>query len=216
MGWSINPEYKPLPDAINPYRNVAQTEQVIKEYFKDGTPDWLVHPEDYRSFAKEEMQCNKEQSDSQVAEYQMEDQRELIDFKSRNINIVETKKFVEKLRDNGIKCVALYNGMSQTAGLWAFVPTTHGADVRYVTFVQIPAMIEWSVLQLDDHFLPAGESYRGWRTVISELIKKGVVTERRAHEIFGPPTDSIVSRRYRRSLYNYRNRHEDVAPRDGF
>ena len=216
MSWSINPEYKAIQDPLKPYRNIRQTEATIKEYFKDGTPDWIVHPEDYRNFALEEMQCNKEQSDAQVAEYRMEDQRELIDFKSRNVNIVDSKKFVLKLRDNGIKCLALYNGMLGTAGLWAIVPTNHGADVRYITMIQIPAMIEWSVLALDDHGLPAGEEYRGWRTVLCELIKKGVVTERRAHEIFGRPTDSIVSRRYRRSLFEFRHRHENIEVRDGF
>jgi hypothetical protein len=67
-------------------------------------------------------------------------------------------------------------------------------------------MIEWSVLRLDDHGIANGEEYRGWRTVVSQLILKGVLTEKRAHEIFGRPTDSIVSRKYRQRLWEYRHR----------
>ena len=216
MGWGINSAYKQLQDPLKTYRNVRQTEATIKEYFKDGTPDWITHPEDYRNFAIEEMQCNKEQSDGQVAEYRIEDQEQLIDFKARNVNIMGTKEFVLKLRDNGIKCLALYSGMPGTVGLWCIVPTNHGPDVRYIAFMQTPAMIEWSVLRLDEHNLPAGEEYRGWRTVLCEMIKRGVITEQKAHEIFGRPTDSIVSRRYRRSLFEFRHRHQNVEVRDGF
>jgi len=216
MSWKVNFEYKPLADTFKRHHDLATTHQTIKELLKDGTPDWYSHPEDYKNYAKEAYAYDKEMSDGMVEEYRMEDQTELIDFKARNINIISSKDFVIKLRENGIPCLALYNGMPGTAGLWAIVPTAHGADVRYVTFLQIPAMIEWSVLRLDAHNLPNGEDYRGWRTVVCELIKRGVITEQKAHEIFGPPTDSIVSRRYRKSLFNYRHRAENVALRDGF
>jgi len=217
MAWSINPAYKKIEqNPINPYHNTKATQANLKTWLKDGTPDWIRFPKDYRQYAIEAMQANKEQSDDQVAGYRMEDQKELTDFKSRNVNILGTKQFVLKLRENGIRCLAIYNGMPGTVGLWAIVPTTHGSDVRYITMMQIPAQIEWSVLRLDAHGLPAGEDYRGWRTVIAELIKKGAVTEQRAHEIFGKPTDSIVSRRYRRSLFQFRNRNVNVEVRDGF
>lgn len=216
MGWSINPEYKHLADPYKEHHDIATTQATIKELLKDGTPDWFTHPEDYKNYAKEAFAYDKETSDNMVAEYRMEDMDILTDFAARNVNIMSTKNFILKLRDNGIRCSAMYNGMPGTAGLWAIVPTDHGPDVRYICFVQIPAMIEWSVLRLDDHNLPNGEDYRGWRTVISELIKKGAVTERRAHEIFGRPTDSIVSRRYRRTLHGFRHRTENIAVRDGF
>ena len=216
MGWSINPAYKELKEAYNPYHDLKTTTATIKELLKDGTPDWFSHPEDYKAFAKEAFQAEREISNSMVQEYRMDDEDILTDFKSRNINITGTKEFVLKLRENGVRCFALYNGMPGTVGLWCVVPTKNGTDVRYIAYMQKPAMIEWSVLALDDHGLPAGESYRGWRTVLCEMIKKGVLTEQRAHEIFGAPTDSIVSRRYRRTLFEFRHRKENVAPRDGF
>lgn len=216
MGWSINPQYKEIKgDPFNPYHDLKTTKATIKELLKDGTPDWISHPQDYKNFAKESFQADKELSDQMVAEYKMGDQDILTNYKARAVNITSTKDFVLKLRANGIKCFALYNGMPGTVGLWVVVPTKTGVNLRYICFLQIPAMIEWSVLALDDHGLPAGESYRGWRTVLSQLIRKKVLTERQAHNIFGPPTDSIISRRYRRTLYEYRNRSEDIEIRDG-
>jgi hypothetical protein len=82
--------------------------------------------------------------------------------------------------------------------------------------MQIPAMVEWSILNLDKHGLPAGEGYRGYRTAIAQLIKKGVLTEKKAHEIFGKSTEGTVSRRYRRSLHAIRNSVKRESAQDEF
>jgi len=74
--------------------------------------------------------------------------------------------------------------------------------------LQVPACFEWSVLRLDHRGLPNGEAYRGWRTVLSQLILKGIISEQKAHEIFGRPVDGPVSRRYRQTMYWFRNRRE--------
>ncbi len=216
MSWSVNPEYKPLDEALKPHHDTKTTQATIKELLKDGTPDWLRFPQDFKQACLEEQACNKEMSDGLVSEYKIEDQEQLIDFKARNVNILSTKEFVLKLRANGVPCLALYNGMPGTVGLWAIVPTKHGADVRSICFMQIPAQIEWSVLRLDNHGLPAGEEYRGWRTVLCELIKKGAISEEKAHQIFGRPTDSVVSRRYRRTLFQYRHRKANIETPTGF
>lgn len=205
-----------VDDPIKSVHDLTTTRETIKQLLAGGTPDWVKHPADYKNYAKEAFAAEKENSDRQVSQYKIEDQEELIDFKARNVNLMSTFDFVKKLRDNGVKCFMVYNGLPGTVGLWAVVPTFHGIDVRYICFMQIPAQIEWSVLHLDEHHLPAGESYRGWRTVLSQLIQKGVLTEEKAHQIFGRPTDSIVSRRYRRTLYGFRNRKQEVSHRDGF
>lgn len=217
MGWSINPEYKEIKkNPINPFHDLQTTTKTIKELLKDGTPDWFSHPEDYKNFVRENAQYDYETSRDMVLEYRMEDQEQLIDFNARNVNIIGSKEFVLKLRENGVHCIAHYNGRPGTAGLWAIVPTTHGTDVRFITEIQIPAMIEWSVLRLDEHGLPNGCDYIGWRNAVSMLIRKGVLSEERAHEIFGRPTDSIVSRRYRRTLWAHRHRKTNIPVRDGF
>jgi hypothetical protein len=216
MGWQFNPEYKQLESPFKEYHDTKTTQATIKELLKDGTPPWFSHPEEYKQMALESYAYDKEVSDGMVSDYRMEDMDILLDFKARNVNIISTKDFVLKLREHGVPCLALFNGMPQTVGLWAIVPTTHGSDVRPICFMQIPAMIEWSVLAIDEHGLPAGEEYRGWRTVLAELIKKGAITEERAHEIFGRPTESVVSRRYRRTLFGFRHRKENIETPTGF
>lgn len=199
----------PQVQVDNPWKeqhDIKNTQESIKKLLANGTPNWIRFPEDYRAYVKESFAAEKEVSDNQVARYKMEDQDLLIDLKARFVNIMSTKEFIRKLRINGIKCFTVYNGLPATVGLWVIVPTKQGLDAIYVSYLQVPAMIEWSILRLDRHHLPNGEDYRGWRTVLSEMIRKKVITEERAHEIFGKPTDSIVSRRYRRTLWAYRNR----------
>lgn len=206
QNWSINPAYKELNNPWKEHHDLKTTRNSIKEMLKNGTPDWIRFPNDYKAFAKESFQAEKEASDRQVLEYKMEGQDLLADFKARYVNPIATRDFVKKLRDNGIRCFTVYNGLPNTVALWAIVPTNNGLDAKYITYLQIPAMIEWDILRLDDHGLPNGLDYRGWRTVVSQLVRKGAVTEQRAHQIFGRPTDSIVSRKYREILCEFRHR----------
>jgi hypothetical protein len=202
--FTINPEYKPLEEPIKSRHDITTTRESIKELLAHGTPDWIRFPHDYKEFVKESFAAEKENSDRQVAQYRMDDQELLTDAKPRMVHIITTWDFVKKLKDNGIKCFTFNNPlMPQTVGLWA--RPKYSGQIVYVAYMQVPCMYEWSVLRLDRHGLPNGEDYRGWRTVLVQLIEKEVLTEQEAHRIFGPPTDGIVSRRYRRSLYDYRN-----------
>lgn len=205
-GWSINPEYKDLPGEIKSHHDIKTTQETIKKLLAGGTPDWVSHPEDYRAYAQEAQLAEKEISDNLVSQYRMEDQDLLIDAKARFVNIMPTHIFAQKLTNAGIKNFAMDSGMAGTVGLWVVRSGMSGFEAKYICYIQVPAMIEWSILRLDDHGLPNGEHYRGWRTVVSQLILKGILTEKRAHEIFGRPTDSIVSRKYRQRLYEYRHR----------
>jgi hypothetical protein len=196
--------------------NVKATQATIKELLKHGTPDWVRRPREYIQFAKESFAYDKEQSDSLVAAYKHDDQDILTNFKARYINPINTRVFIEKLRANGIKCFTIFAGQPFQVGLWVVMPTKQGGRPVYICYMQIPAMVEWSILNLDKHGLPAGEGYRGWRTVVAQLIKKGVLTEKKAHQIFGKPTEGIVSRRYRRSLHAIRNSVKREAAQDDF
>ncbi len=190
-------------DPIKSRHNVAATENAIKVLLSNGTPNWVKWPEDYKNFVKESFQEDKEQSDAQVASYKMEDQLVLTNAVARKVNPMGTRDFILKLRKYGVRCFTIDNGLAQTVGLWAFRPSS--IKPIYIAYCQIPAMYEWSLLRLDHHGLPAGERFRGWRTVLAQLIVKNVLSEKRAHEIFGKPTESINGRRYRQTLYNFRN-----------
>ena len=183
--------------------DVAATEESIQMMLAGGTPDWVRFPQDYKHYAREMFQREKEISDEMVERYQFDDQKDLTNKKARLVNIMSTETFVKKLRDFGIKCFTVYNGLPGTVGLWCIPPKQTGR-ARYVCYLRIPAMYEWSILQLDKHNLPAGE-LRGWRTALVELVKSEILTEWQAHQIFGQPSGNSVFRRYRESMWEIRN-----------
>ena len=205
----------PLPpqvivdDPIKSRHDLRTTRESIKSMLANGTPDWYRFPQDYKAFVKESFAAEKEASDAQVAQYKMDGQEELTNADARKVNPMGTRDFIHKLRSNGVRCFTVDNGMAGTVALWA--ATSLSDETVYVAYCQIPAMYEWSVLRLDRHGLPAGEDFRGWRTVLAQLIVKGVLTEAKAHEIFGKPTDGLVSRRYRQTLYDFRNKKGQYA-----
>ena len=194
-------------EVITSHHDVSTTRETIQHLLAGGTPDWVKWPEDFKDYAKEAFAAEKEISDEMAEQYEIEDQKDLLNREARMINPMSTDDFVAKLRRAGIKCFTVYNGMPSTVGLWCLPPKEH-QRARYICFMQIPAMYEWSVLKVDRHNIPMGEAFRGWRTVIMELIKKRILTEYQAHKIFGKPSNDPVFRRYHRTLWEVRNGRE--------
>ncbi|VVB52832.1 Uncharacterised protein [uncultured archaeon] len=198
----------PLQNVSNPWEgrhDLKTTQETIKKLLAGGTPNWVKWPKDYKSMAQEALLSDRETSEIMARQYKMEDQELLLNEVARKVNPIRTRDFVDKLRRYGVKCYTIDNGFPPaTVALWAFKPGTD--HVVPVCYLQVPAMYEWSVLRLDKRGLPSGEAFRGWRTVESQLVEKGVISEARANEIFGRPVDGEVSRRFRRNMHWFRNR----------
>jgi hypothetical protein len=208
---------KDVDDPFLGHHDLPTTKASIQQILAGGTPNWVKWPEDYRAFVRESFAAEKEISDEMGEQYHIEDQEDLTNELARKVNPMSTDVFVAKLRANGIKCFTVYNGLPGTVGLWC-LPPKQVARARYICYIQIPAMYEWSVLRLDRHNIPSGEKFRGWRTAVMELIKKEILTEYQAHKIFGHPSGSKVFNRYRRSLWELRNdkryTEEELAEKD--
>lgn len=200
-----------LNDPWKERHNVAATQQSIKELLADGTPHWVRFPEEYKSYVQEAFAQEKQISDDMAVQYRWDDQDILSDAKSRMVNPMHVIEFVQKLETNGVKCEVRYCGMPQTIGLWC-QPQNTTSKFRYVCYLQVPAMYEWSVMRLNRHNIPDGEDYRGWRTAVVQLVKKDVLSEREAHRIFGVPSPNERSSRYFRSLWEKRNGQPYVEP----
>jgi hypothetical protein len=202
----------PAENPINSVHDLKTTRETIKQLLANGTPNWVRFPQDYKAFVKESFAREKEISDTMAKAYQIEDQDILANPEGRKVNATPTRAFIQKLRDNGVRCFTIDNGFPpQTVALWAIRP---GSDEAiYVCYLQVPAMYEWSVLKLDRHNVPSGEDFRGWRTVVSQLIIKDILSEERAHQIFGKPVLNKISRVYRRTLYFHRNRKRQEFPK---
>jgi len=205
-----NPSRAPLQSLVDPWKDrhdFKTTQDTIKQLLAGGTPNWVRWPKDYRAFAQEAYLADREVTDKMAQRYQMEDQESLLNEVARKVNPIQTREFIRKLRRAGIRCYTIDNGFPpQTVALWAFKPGTD--HVVPVCYLQVPAMYEWSVLRLDHRGLPNGEAYRGWRTAEVQLIEKGIISERRAHQVFGRPADGDASRKFRSSLFFLRNRRE--------
>ncbi len=206
----IKPPLQNLEKPWTEHHDLKTTNEAIKQLLANGTPDWVRFPHEYKSFVRESFAREKEISDQMAKSYHIEDQDILSNSEGRKVNAIRTQDFVQKLKNSGLKCFVQFNQFPPaTAALWAVRPGTD--DVVYVAYVQIPAMYEWSVLKLDRHNVPSGEDFRGWRTVLSQLIIKDILSEERAHQIFGRPALNKISRVYRRTLYFHRNRKRQAS-----
>ena len=78
-------------------------------------------------------------------------------------------------------------------------------ELTYLTSVQDGMMLEWSQLREDDHGVGTNEKYRGWRTVLMNLIQADIVTEEQVHLVFGKPAGPRADRWFR-NLYMKRNK----------
>lgn len=188
-------------------RDMKTTEATIRKLLSSGTPNWVRFPKDFRAAAQESYLADKEVSEKMTRRYRMEDQELLLNEEARKVNPIRTRDFIDKLRKAGVGCYTIDNGFPPaTVALWAFKPGTD--RVLPVCYLQVPAMWEWSVLRLDKRGLPDGEAFRGWRTVESQLVEKGIISEAKADKIFGKPVDGYVSQRFRRNMFWFRNRRE--------
>ncbi len=195
------------PDVENPFQerhDVDATHESIQRMLAGGTPNWVKWPHEYKSYVKESFAAEKEISDKMACAYKWDDQDILTNRQARMVNAMSTRAFVKKLNDAGIKTAVMDSSMKGTVALWA-VPPQRSNKLRYVCYLQVPAMYEWSVLRLDSHGIPNGESYRGWRTVAIQLVEKEIITEAQCHQMFGAPGANKISARYYRSLWEKRH-----------
>lgn len=218
-----SPHLKDVDDPFKERHDIPATQAVIQQLLAGGTPDWVKFPHDFKNLVREEKAAHKENSDRMAEQYKWDDQDILTNEAARKVNVMHTAAFVQKLKDNGVKCfttqairdpnAAVSQQFNQQAGLWA-IPPSRQDKARYITFLQVPAMSEWDVLRLDRHGIPSGLDYRGWRSVLVELVKKDIMSEAEIHLIFGVPSPSALSSRYFLSLWEKRNGQKYVDPEE--
>ena len=192
----------------NDYRLSASkrgVKELVKEVLKDGVPDWVKFPNDYRNWLEEGDQEEYERSCQSARAYRMPNQDEMTDEDASLRNFMGTNTFLDKLRAAGIRCKAYQDPqLPQTAGLYAIKPGYERLGFIFVTSMQVPVMPEWSLLREEEHFIPNGEAAIGWRQVLVMLAMRDIATEKQLHKIFGEPSGSR-SRRYKRTMFGIRN-----------
>lgn len=181
-----------------------------------------------RTIVKEFAQATREQNLGTSKQYLLQGQAILEDEKQRVRNIMNIKRFCQKLdrilgKTQDGKSRVYLNQPPPTPkmqfrnqmGLFVHVRGMERHEFhddipkgwKKIGSVQVPYMPEFGILRTNDHGLQAGWKYIGWRgQVLLALITTGVITEAEAHKEFGEPHVGEGTVLYRQKLYAYRNR----------
>ena len=137
------------------------------------------------SQTEEELCRVKEENDSLARDYQWLNPGEYEDEKARIGRIMHSSELITKLRD-GCQLQCWYASHPQPKRITLVVDTTNGIKPPEVgCWVQFGYMPEYSICNFDDHGVVLQEAYRGWRTVLLQLLVKHMIDEETINRVFG-------------------------------
>jgi hypothetical protein len=113
--------------------------------------------------------------------------------------------FLKKLRSVGIKCWYNANPWEGIIGLRAVRKGYEQLGVQYICGVKMGWTTEYDIFHYDQYGIEKNRKFIGWRSVLIQLIAKGVITEAQAHQLFGKPQLCDASLLYRRALWQIRS-----------
>lgn len=154
------------------------------------------------SETKETLARQKEENAATAQQYQWVSPEEYKNEGDRIGRIMHSCVFIDILRKAGVKC--WYRTHPQP-GKITLIVQRQALDPEVGCWCMIGFAPELSIMRFDDHGIPTAEKYRGWRTCLLQLILKGVVSEKKAEEIFGKPATTEAFQRYNRTLRDFRN-----------
>lgn len=164
--------------------------------------------DDSSNQTKEELCRQKEISDEVAKEYRWCTKEEYADIQMRFGRIMSRDELITKLR-NECHLKVFYRQHPHPDKLTLVYSDDAGNKKPEVAcWVQNGWMPEYTVMGFDEHGVPLAEKYRGWRTVLLQLILKGLLTERLAHKVFGEP-NLPCAERYKSILHGWRHRTEE-------
>ena len=150
----------------------------------------------------EELARQKESSDAASEQYCWVNKEEYEYIEPRIGHIIHSTTFLHKLiNECGLNC---WYAAHPLKGRLKLVVVRNGIPETAV-WLQEGFQVEYSWMNFDDHNVPLDERRRGWRTVLLQLILKGIVSERLSHKVFGKATGP-ASDRYNSLLHEYRNK----------
>jgi hypothetical protein len=163
-----------------------------------------VH-DDSSNQTKEELCRWKEGNEEVAKEYQWCTPAEYADIQQRFGQIMSHDQLINKLR-NECRLKVFYREHPQQDKVTLLFSDEYGNKKPEIAcWVQRGWMPEYTVMGFDDHGVPLAEKYRGWRTVLLQLILKEIITMEKAHKVFGE-ANLPCAERYNTILHSYRNR----------
>jgi cupin superfamily acireductone dioxygenase involved in methionine salvage len=144
----------------------------------------------------------REENDELSEQYQWLTRAEYDDEKAREGRVMAHTELINKLRAAGIQCFYRQHVHADKAVLYV---VKNGKE-EMAAWVQMGYMPELSIMNFDAHGSPLAEKRRGWRTVLLQMILKGLITEEVTEKVFGKPKLTAAFSRYNATLYEWRNR----------
>lgn len=145
----------------------------------------------------------KELADGVAKEYQWLHPSEYADEGPRKGRIMHSSKLLSLLRKCKLCC--WYRKHPQPGKITLVIQRGGGqVEPEVGCWAQSGYMPEYTVMGFDDHGVPLAEKYRGWRTVLLQLVLKGMLREKQVDKIFGK-AKGPVSARYNMTMQSFRN-----------
>ena len=137
------------------------------------------------SQTQEELCRVKEENDSLARDYQWLNPGEYEDEKARIGRIMHSSELIKKLTEE-CNMSAVYRPHPQPKRVTLLVDPTLGIQgMQVACWVQFGYMPEYSICNFDDHGVVLQEAYRGWRTVLLQLLVKHMIDEETINRVFG-------------------------------
>jgi hypothetical protein len=155
------------------------------------------------SQTQEELCRVKEENDNLASEYQWLAPDEYEDEKARVGRIMHSSELIKKLTEEcGI--TAVYRPHPQPKRVTLLVDKTQGIKgLEVACWVQFGYMPEYSIMNFDDHGVVLQEAYRGWRTVLLQLLIQHMIDEDTINRVFGEAVGP-AARKYLEILQGFR------------
>lgn len=187
---------------LPPWMTYASSlDEKVSPDLAEGIKRYSEHRHDRSSSQNEEEYCKqKEMSDEMAKEYQWLHPSEYSDAGPRVGRILHSSEVINKLRKCGIRCWYRQHPQPKKITLVVY----RDGELQVGCWAQHGYMPEYSIVRFDEHGVPLDEKFRGWRTMLLQLILKGLLTEDDANKEFGYASGP-ASVRYRSTLYSFRS-----------
>ena len=181
----------------------------LPETLEDEIKEYAEHQHSRTdSQTEEELARLREENANIAQEYQWLSPDEYADEGARIGTIMHSSDLIKKLTEGcGLTC--MYRSHPQPKRVTLLVDTTHGVkEPEVACWVQFGFMPEYSIMNFDEHGVPLQEAYRGWRTVLLQLLLKRMLTEEQATKVFGEAYGP-ASERYLSILRSFRSDYKE-------
>jgi hypothetical protein len=164
-----------------------QLTETLDPELEAAIAEFAAHdPHGHTDSQTEEELCRvKEENDNLAQEYQWLSPDEYEDEKARIGRIMHSSELIKKLTEEcGI--TAVYRPHPQPKRVTLLVDKTQGIKgLEVACWVQFGYMPEYSIMNFDDHGVVLQEAYRGWRTVLLQLLVQHMIDEETMTRVFG-------------------------------